>query len=38
MTTPDEIGWGAYNQYEGPFFRGTVAFDLADADARPERE
>lgn len=32
MTTPDEIGWGSYNQYEGPFFRGRIPFDLADAD------
>lgn len=32
MTAPDEIGWGSYNQYEGPFFRGRVPFDLTDAD------
>ena len=30
MTTPNEIGWGTYQQYEGPFFRGKVAFDLPD--------
>lgn len=38
MTTPDEIGWGSYNQYEGPFFRGKVPFDLADADEPAPRD
>ncbi len=29
MTTAEQVGWGKYLQYEGPFFRGTVGFKLA---------
>jgi hypothetical protein len=32
MTTPSEIGWGTYLQYEGPFFRGKFPFDIAHVD------
>ncbi|MDI3291231.1 peptidoglycan-binding domain-containing protein [Polyangium sp. 15x6] len=30
MTTSSDIGWGTYQQYEGPFFRGKIAFNLDD--------
>jgi len=32
MTTPSEIGWGTYQQYEGPFYRGKHPFDIADVE------
>jgi hypothetical protein len=28
MTTAQDVGWGKYQNYEGPFFRGTVDFAL----------
>lgn len=28
MTTADDIGWGRYSSYEGPFFRGTTPLRL----------
>ncbi len=28
MTTAQEIGWGKYGGYEGPFFRGKLKFSL----------
>ena len=30
MTTPNDIGWGKYSQYEGPYFKGTRKFQLPD--------
>jgi len=32
MTTPSDIGWGSYQQYEGPFFRGKFPFAISDVD------
>lgn len=28
MVTPAQIGWSSYSNYEGPFFRGVVGFQL----------
>jgi len=28
MTTPEDIGWGKYKQWRGPFFRGNKRFKL----------
>lgn len=28
MTTPNDVGWGSYSQWEGPFYRGSRSFVL----------
>ena len=28
MATPQEMGWGTYREYEGPFYRGKASFRL----------
>jgi murein L,D-transpeptidase YcbB/YkuD len=37
MTTPSDIGWGSYQEYEGIFFRGTKALVLPSNPTESQR-
>jgi hypothetical protein len=37
MLSPGNIGWGEYNEWEGPFYRGTCPFVLPDKPTREDR-
>jgi hypothetical protein len=37
MTTPANIQWGSYKEFEGPFFRGTQKFKLPDNPTESQR-
>lgn len=37
MITPNQVGWGSYKQYAGPFFRGTVPFTLPSNPGDPDK-
>jgi hypothetical protein len=35
--SPKDIAWGSYQQYEGPFFRGSIRYSLPDVVTEDER-
>lgn len=37
MTSVQEIGWGSYKQYEGPFYRGTASYSLGKTYTEEQR-
>lgn len=36
--TVNNIGWGSYTNYEGPFFRGTIPYTLPENPTEADLE